>query len=86
MGSGRSASTTPRASSSRNDRGAYTLNNLTAAKNGDGSITVQFGGCDATAANCLPITAGWNYMVRLYRPRPEIQNGEWAFPAAHPTT
>ena len=67
-----------------NDRGAYTLNNLTAAKNGDGSITVQFGGCDATAANCLPITAGWNYMVRLYRPRPEIQNGEWAFPAAHP--
>lgn len=69
-----------------NDRGAYTLNNLTAAKNGDGSITVQFGGCDATAANCLPITAGWNYMVRLYRPRPEIQNREWAFPAAHPTT
>lgn len=69
-----------------NDRGAYTLNNLTAAKNGDGSITVHFGGCDATAANCLPITAGWNYMVRLYRPRPEVQNGEWAFPAAHPTT
>jgi hypothetical protein len=25
---------------------------------------------------------GWNYMVRLYRPRPEILNGTWKFPEA----
>jgi hypothetical protein len=25
---------------------------------------------------------GWNYMVRLYRPRPEILNGTWKFPTA----
>jgi hypothetical protein len=25
---------------------------------------------------------GWNYTVRLYRPRPEILSGKWMFPAA----
>jgi len=25
---------------------------------------------------------GWNYMVRLYRPRAEILNGTWKFPDA----
>ena len=24
----------------------------------------------------------WNYMVRLYRPRPEIVKGAWKFPEA----
>jgi len=27
---------------------------------------------------------GWNYIVRLYRPRPEILNGRWNFPDAQP--
>ena len=47
-------------------------------------MTVQFGGCDGSIANCLAITPGWNYMVRLYRPRPEISNGTWKFPEAQP--
>jgi hypothetical protein len=68
----------------KNDRNAYTLNNLTARTNPDGSVTVQFGGCDGNAVNCLPITPGWNYWVRLYRPRPEILNGSWTFPEAQP--
>jgi hypothetical protein len=25
---------------------------------------------------------GWNYMVRLYRPRSEVLEGKWQFPAA----
>jgi hypothetical protein len=25
---------------------------------------------------------GWNYTVRLYRPRPEIVSGKWKFPEA----
>lgn len=62
-----------------NDRGAYSVNNLTAARNADGSVTVHFGGCDGRP-NCLPIMDGWNYLVRLYRPRAEILNGFWAFP------
>jgi hypothetical protein len=59
---------------------AYSLNNLTAKRNADGSIPVQFGGCDGKVPNCLPIMPGWNYAVRLYRPRAEILNGTWTFP------
>ena len=69
-----------------NAESAYTLNNLTAKKGEDGSVTVQFGGCDGKTANCLPISPGWNYMVRFYRPRPDILNGKWKFPEPQPVT
>src|SRR5215472_6076414 len=68
----------------KNQYDAYTLNNLTAKKNPDGSVTIHFGGCDGKTPNCLPITPGWNYLVRLYRPRTEILNGTWKFPEAEP--
>ena len=58
---------------------AYVVNNITAKKAGDGAVTIQFGG-DDKAPNCLPIMPGWNYTVRLYRPRPEILEGKWKFP------
>jgi hypothetical protein len=67
-----------------NKENAYTLNDITAKRNEDGSITVQFGGCDGKTPNCLPITPGWNYMVRLYRPRKEVLDGTWKFPEAQP--
>ena len=63
---------------------AYSVNNLTAKRDADGAVTVRFGGCEAEAANCLPIMAGWNYTVRLYRPHPEALDGRWTFPEAHP--
>ena len=37
------------------------LNSVTARRNDDGTVTIHFGG-DATAANYLPITGGWNYV------------------------
>ena len=67
-----------------NPQSAYSLNNIVAAKESDGSVEIQFGGCDGSRANCLPITPGWNYLVRLYRPRAEILNGSWTFPQAQP--
>ena len=67
-----------------NPQNAYTLNNLTAKADADGSISIQFGGCDSKVENCLPTPSGWNYLVRLYRPRPEILNGTWTFPEAEP--
>jgi hypothetical protein len=36
---------------------AYSLNNITAEKNADGSVAVQFGGCDGEISNCLPTMA-----------------------------
>jgi len=67
-----------------NDRHAYSVNNLTAKPNDDGSVTVHFGGCGDDRPNCLPIMDGWNYTVRLYRPRPEVLDGSWTFPAIEP--
>ena len=67
----------------KNAYDAYSLNNLTAKKSADGSVAVQFGGCDGKIQNCLPTVPGWNYMVRFYRPRPEILYGTWKFPEPH---
>ncbi|MBB3558892.1 hypothetical protein FHX06_000189 [Rhizobium sp. BK512] len=68
----------------KNPYNAYSLNNVTAAKSADGSITVQFGGCDGRIVNCLPTGKDWNYTVRLYRPRAAILDGTWTFPSPEP--
>ena len=62
-----------------NEYNAYSINNITGVQNKDGSYTIHFGG-DPNSVNYLPITEGWNYVVRLYRPRKEIIDGEWVFP------
>jgi hypothetical protein len=35
-------------------------------------------------AAALSFMKGWNYMVRLYRPRKEILEDTWKFPEAQP--
>jgi hypothetical protein len=62
-----------------NEYNAYSFNNVTAKKATDGSVTIHFGG-DPEADNFLPIVPGWNYIVRLYRPRKEVLDGSWKFP------
>ena len=64
----------------KNPYDAYSVNSVTGKKSSDGSIAIQFGGCDAKIPNCLPIMKGWNYTVRLYRPRPGVVDGKWQFP------
>jgi len=44
----------------KNNLNAYSLNSLTAKQDANGSVTVQFGGCDGKAPNCLPTMKGWN--------------------------
>lgn len=73
-----------------NDKGFYeapeaaiSVNSVTAKPDADGSYTIHFGG-DPSARNYLRIMPGWNYIVRLYRPRAEIINGTWKFPDAVP--
>lgn len=63
------------------ESGVYTVNNITGVKNDDGSITVRFSDTDTGRPNTIPTPDGWNYIVRLYRPRPEILNGSWTFPS-----
>ena len=66
-----------------NEHNAYSVNNLSGTPNANGSFTIHLGG-DARSANYLPITEGWNYVVRLYQPRKEILDGSWTFPGIEP--
>ncbi len=63
-----------------NEQNMYTVNNITGARNEDGSTTVRFGDFPPGTPNAIPVTEGWNYLVRLYRPRAEIIDGTWTFP------
>lgn len=67
-----------------NPQRAYSVNSVTGKPEKDGSVVIQFGGDPKLAANFLAITPGWNYVVRLYRPRPAILDGSWQVPAAVP--
>ncbi len=64
-----------------NDLNAYSFNSVTAERNQDGTVTIHFGG-DSRAANYLPTTEGWNYVVRCYVPGWQIIEGNWTPPAA----
>ena len=68
-----------------NPSGVYSVNSVTGVRDGDGSITIRFGDHDAGTPNTIPITDGWNYLVRLYQPRPDILNGTWTFPSINGT-
>ena len=67
-----------------NDRGVNSYNNFSAQPNENGSYTIHFGGCGDNRLNCIPITPGWNYAIRMYQPRAEILDGSWIFPAPQP--
>ena len=62
-----------------NPDGAYSVNSITGVPNEDGTFTINFGG-SPEERNALPIMEGWNYLVRLYRPRTEVLEGRWSFP------
>jgi len=67
------------------DNGIVSLNSRTAKPNTDGSYTINFGREEGEEPiNFLPITDGWNYTVRLYRPLQPITCGKWKFPMPKP--
>jgi hypothetical protein len=67
-----------------NPANTYSVNSITARPETDGEVAIQFGGCDGKVTNCIPIAPGWNYTVRLFRPRQQILDGSWQFPPARP--
>jgi hypothetical protein len=66
--------------------GGCSVNQLTAVKEPDGSVIVHLDGGGDGVPNHLRLMDGWNYTVRLYRPRPEILDGSWSFPAVERVT
>ena len=63
-----------------NDRNAYSVNNITAAPDAGRLDHGPLRRLRRRPAQLPPIMDGWNYAVRLYRPRPEILDGGWTFP------
>lgn len=63
-----------------NEYNAYSINNVTAEPNEDGSFTINFGEHKNGRKNFLPIMEGWNYVARLYLPSKDVQDGTWVFP------
>jgi len=59
---------------------SYSLNNVFAVPNSDGSFTINFGDDPSVGENFLYIMPGWSYVVRLYQPQESVQKGAWHFP------
>lgn len=53
--------------------------NITAKKDADDSVTIQFRGYDGNVSNCLPIMPAWNYTVRSIDPRARIVSAHGSF-------
>lgn len=67
-----------------NSRDSYSLNSVGAVADEDGSVTIRFGDFDDHVPNVIPTPDGWNFLVRLYRPRAEILDGTWRLPELVP--
>ncbi|MGW0159144.1 DUF1214 domain-containing protein [Mycobacterium sp. NPDC003323] len=65
-----------------NPQGRYSVNSVTGLRNEDGSVTVRFvPPTDGDVPpNAIVTPDGWNYTIRLYRPRPQILDGSWTPP------
>jgi hypothetical protein len=68
----------------KNKYDSYSVNSVTATPSADGSVTVNFGTEPDGTDNFLYVMEGWNYTVRLYRPRPSVLDGTWTFPEPQP--
>lgn len=63
-----------------NELGVNNINSVTVTPEADGSVIVHFGLRSAGKANFLHIMDGWNFLIRLYQPRPEVLDGTWKPP------
>lgn len=70
-----------------NSKELYTVNSVTGVRGDDGSVTVRFVGSPdgEVQSNSIVTPDGWNYLIRLYRPRAEILDGRWTAPTLTPS-
>lgn len=63
-----------------NELGVNSINSLTAVADDDGGVTIVLSEHPTDAPNALTIMPGWNYTLRLYRPRISVLDGSWIAP------
>ncbi len=64
-----------------NEFGSYSINDVTAKRNEDGSVTIDLAPTANGFLNHIFVMDGWNYAFRLFRPRQAILDGTWQLPA-----
>jgi hypothetical protein len=64
---------------------AYSINSVTAEPEDDGSVVLHFSPTGDGVTNHLYVIDGWNYALRLYRPRAAVLSKEWTPPEPEPT-
>ena len=62
----------------------YSFNGVTATADDDGAVTIDLDTDDHGYTNHLPVMDGWNYAIRLYRPRSDVLDGSWVPPVPEP--
>jgi hypothetical protein len=62
---------------------SFSVNSVTADAEPDGSIMLNLTPDGAGMKNHLYVMDGWNYALRLYRPRPEVIDKTWMPPTPH---
>ena len=63
-----------------NALGVNSINSLTAVQDDDGGVTILLSEHPSDVPNALTIMPGWNYTLRLYRPRLSVLDGTWVAP------
>jgi hypothetical protein len=65
-----------------NERNRYHINDTSAERNSDGTVTFTFKQtCEESDSNCLEVPAGrFDVVPRYYLPREQIVSGAWTFP------
>ena len=59
---------------------SFNVNSVFASPDDDGTFVIDFAPEDRGYRNFLYVMEGWNYVLRLYRPRPEVISGDWPIP------
>ena len=59
---------------------SYSVNSVTAVPGPEGDVSIRFGPEPDGSPNFLFVKDGWNYVARMYRPRPSVLDGTWTFP------
>jgi hypothetical protein len=67
-----------------NPYGAYSINSVTATMENDGSVVLNLAPEPGDRPNHLYVMDGWNYALRLYRPRPAVLDSTWTPPKPAP--
>ncbi len=57
---------------------------MTSTPEPDGSVLLHLTSEPGDFANHLYVMDGWNYAIRLYRPRPAVLDGTWSRPRRWP--